>query len=96
MTTQLEVTRLWNDGVLKSDQKDFAGALEILKKITDPTSKVTFDIGCLCLLNGDLNTAVEVKLNKTFEQWACRICHTLCGISGLLAYFIFFLFVAVS
>ncbi|XP_062515653.1 neutrophil cytosol factor 2-like [Corticium candelabrum] len=67
MTTQLEVTRLWNDGVLKSDQKDFAGALEILKKITDPTSKVTFDIGCLCLLNGDLNTAVEF-LDKSVRK----------------------------
>jgi neutrophil factor 2 len=59
MTTQLEVTRFWNEGVIKCDQKDYAGALDVLKKISEPTSKVTFDIGCIGLFTGDLVTALK-------------------------------------
>jgi hypothetical protein len=71
MTTQLEVTRFWNEGVIKCDQKDYAGALDVLKKISEPTSKVTFDIGCIGLFTGDLVTALKVRRYK--EQSGCGL-----------------------
>ncbi|XP_021488545.1 neutrophil cytosol factor 2 [Meriones unguiculatus] len=42
-----EAIRLWNEGVLAADKKDWKGALEAFSEVQDPHSRICFNIGCM-------------------------------------------------
>ncbi|XP_054443508.1 neutrophil cytosol factor 2 [Pteronotus mesoamericanus] len=42
-----EAIRLWNDGVLAADKKDWKGALDAFSAIQDPHSRICFNMGCI-------------------------------------------------
>uniref|UniRef100_A0A7N8WN14 Neutrophil cytosolic factor 2 n=1 Tax=Mastacembelus armatus TaxID=205130 RepID=A0A7N8WN14_9TELE len=54
---QIRRTSLWDEAVTCADRQDFVEALRIFLSIQEPNSKICFDIGCLHLLNQDLDAA---------------------------------------
>ncbi|XP_060053793.1 neutrophil cytosol factor 2 isoform X1 [Erinaceus europaeus] len=42
-----EAIRLWNEGVLAADKKDWNGALGAFTAVQDPHSRICFNIGCM-------------------------------------------------
>nr|XP_046226927.1 neutrophil cytosol factor 2 [Scatophagus argus] len=53
----LETLRQWDEAVTCVDRQDLSEALRIFLSIQEPNSKICFDIGCLHLLNQDLDAA---------------------------------------
>ncbi|KAG9332963.1 hypothetical protein JZ751_013992 [Albula glossodonta] len=49
--------RQWDDGVAHADRGDLASALKVLAGVEDINSKIFFNIGCLNLINEDLDAA---------------------------------------
>ncbi|XP_068930505.1 neutrophil cytosol factor 2 [Petaurus breviceps papuanus] len=52
-----EVIRLWNEGVLAADKKDWHGALEAFTGVQDPHSRISFNIGCIYMILENLQEA---------------------------------------
>ncbi|XP_008566163.1 PREDICTED: neutrophil cytosol factor 2 isoform X1 [Galeopterus variegatus] len=42
-----EAIRLWNEGVLAADKKDWKGALDAFSAVQDPHSRICFNVGCM-------------------------------------------------
>ncbi|XP_074477246.1 neutrophil cytosol factor 2 [Sebastes fasciatus] len=55
--TFLDTLRQWDEAVTCVDRQDLTEALRIFVAIKEPNSKICFDIGCLHLLNKDLDAA---------------------------------------
>lgn len=53
----LDTLRQWDEGVTAFERQDLPGALRIFLSIKEPNSKIHFNIGCLQLLNNDLEAA---------------------------------------
>ncbi|KAM4543677.1 neutrophil cytosol factor 2 isoform 1-T1 [Fundulus diaphanus] len=53
----VDTLRLWDEAVTCADREDWAEALSIFLSIQQPNSKICFDIGCIHLLNQDLDAA---------------------------------------
>ncbi|XP_029313423.1 neutrophil cytosol factor 2 [Cottoperca gobio] len=53
----VDTLRQWDEAVTCADRQDLSEALRIFLAIQDPNSKISFDIGCLHLLNKDLDDA---------------------------------------
>ncbi|KAE8280058.1 Neutrophil cytosol factor 2 [Larimichthys crocea] len=53
----LDTLRQWDTAVTCVDRQDLSEALKIFLSIQEPNSKIYFDIGCLHLLNQDLDAA---------------------------------------
>ncbi|XP_070708710.1 neutrophil cytosol factor 2 [Pempheris klunzingeri] len=53
----VETLRHWDEAVTCVDRQDLPEALRIFLSIQEPNSKICFDIGCLHLLNQDLDAA---------------------------------------
>lgn len=58
----LETLRQWDEAATCADRQDLSEALRIFLSIQEPNSKICFDIGCLHLLNQDLDAAEKVWL----------------------------------
>ncbi|XP_063792305.1 NADPH oxidase activator 1 isoform X2 [Pseudophryne corroboree] len=54
-----DLVKCWNEGVLAADQKDLDSALQHFTCIDDPPSKIWFNIGCIHILKGDLENALQ-------------------------------------
>ncbi|XP_044532666.1 neutrophil cytosol factor 2 isoform X3 [Gracilinanus agilis] len=52
-----EAIRLWNEGVLAADKKDWHGALEAFTGVQDPHSRISFNIGCIYMILEKLQEA---------------------------------------
>ncbi|EGW08700.1 Neutrophil cytosol factor 2, partial [Cricetulus griseus] len=57
-----EAIRLWNEGVLAADKKDWKGALEAFSEVQDPHSRICFNIGCMHTILENM-PAAEQSLN---------------------------------
>ncbi|KAK5850079.1 hypothetical protein PBY51_014360 [Eleginops maclovinus] len=53
----VDTLRQWDMAVTCVDRQDLSEALKIFLSIQEPNSKISFDIGCLHLLNNDLDAA---------------------------------------
>ncbi|XP_061569404.1 neutrophil cytosol factor 2 [Cololabis saira] len=53
----VDTLRQWDEAINSADKQDFSEALRILLSIQEPNSKICFNIGCLHLLNQDLDDA---------------------------------------
>ncbi|XP_007559894.1 neutrophil cytosol factor 2 isoform X1 [Poecilia formosa] len=53
----VDTLRQWDEAVTCADRQDWPEALSIFLSIQQPNSKICFDIGCLHLLNQDLDAA---------------------------------------
>ncbi|KAL3040871.1 hypothetical protein OYC64_011784 [Pagothenia borchgrevinki] len=53
----VDTLRQWDMAVTCVDRQDLSEALKMFLSIQDPNSKISFDIGCLHLLNKDLDAA---------------------------------------
>uniref|UniRef100_A0A3P9NVF4 Neutrophil cytosolic factor 2 n=1 Tax=Poecilia reticulata TaxID=8081 RepID=A0A3P9NVF4_POERE len=53
----VDTLRQWDEAVTCADRQDWQEALSIFLSIQEPNSKICFDIGCLHLLNQDLDAA---------------------------------------
>ncbi|KAM6900770.1 neutrophil cytosol factor 2 [Xenentodon cancila] len=53
----VDTLRQWDEAVNSADKQDLSEALRILLTIQEPNSKICFNIGCLHLLNQDLDAA---------------------------------------
>ncbi|KAM3914303.1 neutrophil cytosol factor 2 [Leptodactylus fuscus] len=63
----VEIMRLWSEGVAAADKNDWNNALKAFTAITDPRSKICFNIGCCHLVLGDLHGA-EQAFTSTIEK----------------------------
>lgn len=63
----VEIMRLWSDGVAAADKEDWNNALKSFTSISDPRSKICFNIGCCHLVLGDLYEA-EQAFSSTIEK----------------------------
>nr|XP_056716041.1 NADPH oxidase activator 1 [Euleptes europaea] len=54
-----DLVRDWHKGILALEEGDWASALQIFRSIETPSSKTEFNIGCIHLLRGDLEEALE-------------------------------------
>ncbi|MEQ2177668.1 hypothetical protein GOODEAATRI_005946 [Goodea atripinnis] len=59
----VDTLRQWDEAVTCADRQDWSEALSIFLSIEQPNSKICFDIGCLHLLNQELDAAEKVCLN---------------------------------
>uniref|UniRef100_A0A667XND2 Neutrophil cytosolic factor 2 n=1 Tax=Myripristis murdjan TaxID=586833 RepID=A0A667XND2_9TELE len=53
----LDTLRLWDEAVACVDRQDLSDALRIFLSIKEPNSKIYFNIGCLHLINQELDAA---------------------------------------
>lgn len=58
----VDTLRQWDQAVTCVDKQDLTEALRIFLSIQEPNSKIYFNIGCLHLLNQDLDAAEKVRL----------------------------------
>ncbi|XP_075688274.1 neutrophil cytosol factor 2 [Rhinoderma darwinii] len=63
----VEIMRLWSEGVAAADKGDWNNSLKFFTSITDPRSKICFNIGCCHLVSGDLHGA-EQAFTNTIEK----------------------------
>ncbi|XP_061661688.1 neutrophil cytosol factor 2 [Syngnathoides biaculeatus] len=63
----LDTLRQWDDAVTCVDRNDLTEALRIFLAIHEPNSKICFNIGCLQLLNENLDDA-----EKAFDSSICK------------------------
>ncbi|XP_010211665.1 PREDICTED: neutrophil cytosol factor 2 [Tinamus guttatus] len=59
----VETIRLWNEGVCAADQREWSAALAAFTSVHNPPSKLSFNIGCIQLILGNLAEA-----EKAFTQ----------------------------
>ena len=59
----LDTLRQWDEAVACVDKAHLSQALEILVSIEEPNSKIYFNIGCLHLINQELDAAEKVCLS---------------------------------
>ncbi|TNN65118.1 Neutrophil cytosol factor 2 [Liparis tanakae] len=64
----VDTLRQWDQAVTCVDKQDLTEALRIFLSIQEPNSKIYFDIGCLHLLNEDLDAAEKVLLNMALSE----------------------------
>nr|KAF6316314.1 neutrophil cytosolic factor 2 [Pipistrellus kuhlii] len=62
-----EAIRLWNDGVLAADKKDWKGALDAFSAVQDPHSRICFNIGCMHTVLGNW-AAAEKAFSRTINR----------------------------
>uniref|UniRef100_A0A8D1LM35 Neutrophil cytosol factor 2 n=1 Tax=Sus scrofa TaxID=9823 RepID=A0A8D1LM35_PIG len=62
-----EAIRLWNEGVLAADKKDWKGALDAFSAVQDPHSRICFNIGCIHTILGNMPEA-EKAFTKSINQ----------------------------
>ncbi|XP_038205422.1 neutrophil cytosol factor 2 isoform X1 [Arvicola amphibius] len=62
-----EAIRLWNDGVLAADKKDWKGALEAFSEVQDPHSRICFNIGCMHTILENM-PAAEQAFTKSINR----------------------------
>ncbi|KAM3840884.1 neutrophil cytosol factor 2 isoform 2-T2 [Vipera latastei] len=70
----VETTRLWSEGVLAADRKDWVAALEAFMSVQNPSSKIYFNIGCIHLIMKNLEEAQKLLYNTALayaklEDW---------------------------
>ncbi|XP_041824489.1 neutrophil cytosol factor 2 [Melanotaenia boesemani] len=53
----VDTLRQWDEAITCADRQDLSEALRIFLSIQEPNSKICFDIGCLHLINQDLDAA---------------------------------------
>lgn len=56
-----DLVRGWHEGVLAVDKGDWESALKIFSSIEEPSARICFNIGCVHLLTGNLEGAVQVR-----------------------------------
>lgn len=56
----VDTLRQWDEAVTCAERQDLSEALRIFLSIQEPNSKICFDIGCLHLLNQNLDAAEKV------------------------------------
>ncbi|KAM5146764.1 NADPH oxidase activator 1 [Mantella aurantiaca] len=54
-----DIIKYWHEGVLATDNDNLDSALQNFLSIEDVTSKIWFNIGCVHVLKGDLENALE-------------------------------------
>lgn len=71
----LDTLRQWDEGANYADREDLSEALRIFLSIQEPNSKIYFNIGCLHLLNQDLDAAEKVMgmQARTLQIYVCGI-----------------------
>ncbi|XP_005071342.1 neutrophil cytosol factor 2 [Mesocricetus auratus] len=62
-----EAIRLWNEGVLAADKKDWKGALEAFSEVQDPHSRICFNIGCMHTILENM-PAAEQAFTKSINR----------------------------
>ncbi|CAO2637231.1 Neutrophil cytosol factor 2 [Lemmus lemmus] len=62
-----EAIRLWNEGVLAADKKDWKGALEAFGEVQDPHSRICFNIGCMHTILENM-PAAEQAFTKSINR----------------------------
>uniref|UniRef100_A0A7N4PWW2 Neutrophil cytosol factor 2 n=1 Tax=Sarcophilus harrisii TaxID=9305 RepID=A0A7N4PWW2_SARHA len=62
-----EAIRLWNEGVLAADKKDWRGALEAFTGVQDPHSRISFNIGCVYMILENIQEA-EKAFTKSINR----------------------------
>ncbi|XP_074078310.1 neutrophil cytosol factor 2 isoform X1 [Macrotis lagotis] len=62
-----EAIRLWNEGVLAADKKDWQGALEAFTGVQDPHSRISFNIGCIYMILENMKEA-EKALTRSINR----------------------------
>ena len=55
-----ELLRLWDEAVQAVDAKDWHGALSKLEEISEPTSRILFNVASAHLVLGQLDLALKV------------------------------------
>ncbi|XP_053549942.1 neutrophil cytosol factor 2 [Bombina bombina] len=63
----VEIMRHWSEGVAAADKGDWAEALQLFTTITNPQSKICFNIGCCHLVMENLQEA-EKAFHSTIER----------------------------
>ncbi|PWA24999.1 hypothetical protein CCH79_00016029 [Gambusia affinis] len=71
----VDTLRQWDEAVTCADRQDWPEALSIFLSIQQPNSKICFDIGCLHLLNQDLDAAEKVGLEYTQSEALATFIH---------------------
>ncbi|XP_044295242.1 neutrophil cytosol factor 2 [Varanus komodoensis] len=61
----VEIIRLWSEGVAAADHKDWQAALQAFSSIQNPSSKICFNIGCVHLVMGCLEEALQAFTKST-------------------------------
>ncbi|XP_039214484.1 neutrophil cytosol factor 2 isoform X1 [Crotalus tigris] len=61
----VETIRLWSEGVLAADRKDWAAALKAFMSVENPSSKICFNIGCIHLIMKNLEEAQKAFIRST-------------------------------
>ncbi|XP_064379631.1 NADPH oxidase activator 1 isoform X2 [Dromaius novaehollandiae] len=62
-----ELVRSWHEGVRAADSRDWDGALRTFSSLEDPPSRICFNIGCVHLITGNLEQALQA-FNKTVAK----------------------------
>ncbi|XP_062962181.1 neutrophil cytosol factor 2 isoform X3 [Cynocephalus volans] len=62
-----EAIRLWNEGVLAADKKDWKGALDAFSAVQDPHSRICFNMGCMHTILENMPEA-EKAFTKSINQ----------------------------
>ncbi|XP_041518721.1 neutrophil cytosol factor 2 isoform X2 [Microtus oregoni] len=62
-----EAIRLWNEGVLAADKKDWKGALQAFSEVQDPHSRICFNIGCMHTILENM-PAAEQAFTKSINR----------------------------
>ncbi|XP_066117415.1 neutrophil cytosol factor 2 isoform X1 [Saccopteryx bilineata] len=62
-----EAIRLWNEGVLAADKKDWKGALDAFSAVQDPHSRICFNMGCMHTILDNL-AAAEKAFSRSINR----------------------------
>ncbi|XP_025929151.1 NADPH oxidase activator 1 [Apteryx rowi] len=62
-----DLVRSWHEGVLAADSGDWDAALRIFSSLEDPPSRIYFNIGCVHLITGNLEQALQA-FDKTVTK----------------------------
>ncbi|OCT66931.1 NADPH oxidase activator 1 [Xenopus laevis] len=65
-----DLVRLWHEGIVAAEKKDYDLALKSFSFIEDPPAKIWFNVGCIHLLRGDFPQALEAY-DKSVIQDPC-------------------------
>uniref|UniRef100_A0A8C8RH38 NADPH oxidase activator 1 n=1 Tax=Pelusios castaneus TaxID=367368 RepID=A0A8C8RH38_9SAUR len=65
-----DLVRSWHEGILAMDKGDWDSALKIFSSIEEPSSRIHFNIGCVHLLTGNLEGALQA-FDKTVSRDSC-------------------------
>uniref|UniRef100_A0A8C4W9F9 NADPH oxidase activator 1 n=1 Tax=Gopherus evgoodei TaxID=1825980 RepID=A0A8C4W9F9_9SAUR len=62
-----DLVRGWHEGILAMDKGDWDSALKIFSSIEEPSSRIYFNLGCVHLLTGNLEGALQA-FDKTVTK----------------------------